>query len=129
MPSEFDAIKETKVLADSQFSEAIEKIYRENLDEIDVQKIRKLRLINDELGQNNGEIKKFALWIFILTCVWGVCIFTVLFFQGFELSKFHLTESVLITLITSTTINFFGFFILVTRYLFNTESAKQGADK
>ena len=36
-----------------------------------------------------------------------------------------LSDKVIMTLITSTTINVFGFFLLVLKYLFNTGSVKK----
>lgn len=76
------------------------------------------------LRQNNQERKKYAMYIFILTSIWAFCIFLILFFQGFGDNSpfcFNISDNVLITLITTTTINFFGFFLLVIKYLFKSE--------
>ncbi len=78
-----------------------------------------LKIYNTELSTNIDERKKYARWIFILTCLWATCIFTIIFFLGFgQCLNFKISDSVMIALITSTTINFFGFFLLVIRYLF-----------
>ena len=79
---------------------------------------------NQSLQQDREARKQYALMTFILTCVWCVFIFVVIgcAAEGYLVhSHFRLSDKVLITLITSTTINFFGFFILVMKYLFHTE--------
>lgn len=115
-------IQEPELPIDSFPAEAIKDIYTKNLDEFEVQKIQKLKLKNTELENNNSERKRYALWIFILTCAWAFLIFLIIFLQGFgTVVTFKITDSVMITLITSTTINFFGFFLLVIRYLFATK--------
>ena len=81
-----------------------------------------------DLEQNRIERKSYARRIFLFTIVWGLLIFLVIFsvatkkFLVFSQSEFNLSDKVVITLITSTTINFFGFFLLVVKYLFNTGS-------
>ncbi len=70
------------------------------------------------LRQNNGERKKYARLIFLFTCLWAAMIFVILFLAGFK--EVTLSDTVLVALITTTTVNFFGFFLLVVKYLFNT---------
>lgn len=67
--------------------------------------------------QNIEERKKYAKWIFVFTCIWSGLMIIVVLLSGF--SWLHLTSEVIITLITSTTVNAFGFFYLVVKYLFN----------
>jgi len=92
----------------------------------------------ENLTQNMGERKSYARRIFLFTVIWGILIFLVLFsvatgnFLVWISKKFVLSDKVVITLITSTTINFFGFFLLVVKYLFNTndkESKKKSKKK
>lgn len=73
------------------------------------------------LRQNNTERKKYAMYIYVLTCVWAALIFVILFLEGFGRTGFKLSDSLLITLVTTTTVNFFGFFLLVVKYLFNSD--------
>jgi hypothetical protein len=69
--------------------------------------------------QNNIERKKYAKYIFIMTCIW---LFVCLSIVTLEACKiFEISDAVLITLITTTTANVLGFFILVLKYLFNTK--------
>lgn len=92
---------------------------------LDVERDIKLEYLKT-LRQNNQERKKYAMYIFILTCIWAFLIFLILFFEGFGANApfcFSISDNVLITLITTTTINFFGFFLLVIKYLFNSEKA------
>ncbi|RXK83194.1 hypothetical protein [Filimonas effusa] len=80
---------------------------------------------NKTLVQNNKERKKYAFLIFTFTCIWTFFIFIILFCQGFGDNKpfcFNLSDSIMITLITTTTVNFLGFFLLVTKYLFHAKS-------
>lgn len=77
---------------------------------------------NKTLAQNTAERKKYAHKIFLLTVYWSLLIFFILFLKGWR--SLDLSDKIIITLISSTTINFFGFFFLVTKYLFNPEIPK-----
>jgi len=87
-------------------------------------KIEELRLKREHiehLKQNRDERKKYAHHIFLFTCIWASVIFIIVLLAGFKkITGFDLSDKVLITLITSTTVNFFGFFLLVVKYLFHT---------
>lgn len=85
---------------------------------IRIEELNTIKEYNRTLSQNNDERKKYAHKIFVLTITWSVLIFVILFLTGW--SALHLSDTTIITLITSTTVNFFGFFFLVTKYLFNT---------
>lgn len=85
---------------------------------IRIEELNTIKEYNRTLAQNNDERKKYAHKIFVLTIMWSVLIFVIIFLTGWK--AFRLSDTILITLITSTTVNFFGFFYLVTRYLFNT---------
>lgn len=86
--------------------------------ELKSEQIKTWRLYNETLRINSDERKKYAGYIFKLTCIWAGLIFIIIFLQGLGYTK--ISDKVVITLITSTTINFFGFFLLVTKYLFNS---------
>lgn len=92
---------------------------------LELARVESVNEYNKALVQNNKERKKYAFLIFIFTCLWTFFIFVILFCQGFGDNKpfcFNLPDSVLITLITTTTVNFLGFFLLVTKYLFHAKS-------
>lgn len=87
--------------------------------QIRLEELKTLQEKNRTLAQNNEERKRYAEYIFGLTSVWAILIFVILFCVGFK--KIYISDTVVITLITSTTINFFVFFVLVIKYLFNTK--------
>lgn len=95
--------------------------------ELKSEQIKTWRHYNQTLSINGTERKKYAGYIFRLTCIWASLIFVLIFFQGFGFTK--LSDKVIITLITSTTINFFGFFLLVTKYLFNSNEHVLSSNK
>ena len=77
------------------------------------------KLINKALRQDIKERKKYAKSIFFLIIGWLVSVFAILILQGFgKILCFELSESIAITLITGTTINILGIFIIVVNYLF-----------
>lgn len=69
--------------------------------------------------ENKDQRKTYATYIFRFTCAWAIVMLLITILVGFGLIN-HISDKVLITLITSTTVNFFGFFLLVVKYLFNT---------
>lgn len=79
------------------------------------------RIYIETLKQNNNERKKYARHIFIVTCFWTAIIFAILILNGLKAWKFYLSDALLITLISTTTVNLIAFFLLVTQYLFNTK--------
>jgi hypothetical protein len=64
--------------------------------------------------------EKYAGRVFILVSVWITAIFLLLLLQGFggDLHYRPLTDKVLLTLITSTTVNLIGTLIIVLKYIF-----------
>ena len=49
---------------------------------------------------------------------WLLCVLAVIFLQGFNTHQFHLSDSVLVTLIPTTTANVLGLVFIVAKYLF-----------
>lgn len=96
---------------------------------IKAHKIKALENENRSNEQNRLARKGYAFKTFILTCIWGGLIFIILFFNGFKLGGFQLSDKVIITLATTTTINFLGFFLLVMKYLFHTDQSKKDKKK
>lgn len=79
--------------------------------------------------QNLKERKKYAKYIFIMLCIWLFLMLTIIVLSGlprvpFTCMKFELSETVLITLITTTTANVAAFFLVVTKNLFPTRVEK-----
>lgn len=110
-------------------SEFVEKNYQKAIEEQDI----KLRIEYFELiKQNRHERKRYAKSIFILTCIWATLIFIIVILSGITYTKnnrqyfiLEIPTSVLITLISTTTLNFFGFFLLVVKYLFHTSEIEK----
>jgi hypothetical protein len=87
-------------------------LYREGKEELE---LRGLAQDIDLRGQ-------FANRIFILFVGWLLLVLGVLFFQGFKATvyghNFGLSDSVVLALIGSTTVNVIGVFVIVVHYLF-----------
>lgn len=126
MPEENDfiqhiasSVREASTAATPLVEEEENHVDRELDRELKTEKINTWRQYNETLKQNGIERKKYAKYIFSLTCIWAGLIFILIFMQGF--GWMGLSDKVIIVLISSTTINFFGFFLLVTKYLFNSK--------
>jgi hypothetical protein len=97
---EVDALKqELKIQADKH--------------EVDVER---LALANREEGYNIQERKKYAKRLFVTLLIWMIIILVFLALSALKI--FELSDTVLIALITTTTLNFSGFFFAVVKYLF-----------
>lgn len=89
------------------------------------------------LTQNIRERKKYAEYIFWMVCVWLVMVIMIVCLNGigeiycynfldpllrtgvkYVSFNFHLSDTVIITLVTTATVNITGFFLVVTKYLF-----------
>jgi hypothetical protein len=79
--------------------------------------IQKFKVEIDNYKQNTGERKLYAKLIYRFTYVWCLSVAIVLLGVGF--GKIRLSDTVLTTILGCTTLNVFGFFYLVTQYLFN----------
>lgn len=69
-----------------------------------------------ELKQNTELRKKYAKGIFIFLVVWSCLIFLILFLNAGH--YIQISDSVMITLLTSTTVNIIGLFLVVVKYFF-----------
>jgi hypothetical protein len=78
---------------------------------------RKKRAELATIHQNLQERKRYAENIFILICIWLAVVLSIVILVGAGCIK--LDDSVLITLISTTTANVTAFFVLVVKYLFN----------
>ena len=86
------------------------------------------------LLQDIEERKTYARRIYRLICGWLIAVFILVYFHGAKLAwmghfvAFELPESVLIALVTTTTINIIGIFVVVANYLFETKKKKKKND-
>jgi hypothetical protein len=85
-------------------------------DEIEDEDLRGKKLANDGIMQDMGERKEYTHKIFVLICMWLVLVGIVLIASGN--GNLHYSDSVLITLLTTTTANVIGLFVFVAKYLF-----------
>lgn len=84
------------------------------------------RLQNEK--QNREDRKKYANRIFWLMVSWISAIILIIIVNGFgDYLNFIVSDKVLIALISGTTINVLGIFIIVAKYLFNHGNG--GTDK
>jgi len=115
-PSSFDPYEPDDLIDNSQefsFEVTKEKFYVDIIDQ-------KFKLENLKSLQNdNRQRLSYAKLTFILTCVWISTSMTIVVCEGANILS--LSEAVLITLISTTTANVFGFFFLVIKYLFRTK--------
>lgn len=70
------------------------------------------------LKQDTDERKRYANKLFWFLIVYMIMVFSILFFQGFSVSSFHINDKVAIALISTTTANVIAIFIFVVKYLF-----------
>ena len=89
------------------------------------EELRKVRLLNEALEgenksdtQDRGQRKGFAISVFALVSLYLAAVLTILFIQGFSKS-FYLSDSVLITLLGTTTANVISILVIVVTYLFS----------
>lgn len=89
------------------------------------EELRKARLLNEALEgenksdtQDRGQRKGFAISVFALVSLYLASVLAVLFIQGFSKS-FYLSDSVLITLLGTTTANVISILVIVVTYLFS----------
>jgi hypothetical protein len=62
--------------------------------------------------------------IFWLICIWLICVAASIFMSGFPWFGFKLSDKVLITFITSTTISVLGIFVIVAKWMFPNNNKK-----
>lgn len=71
------------------------------------------------LKQDTDERKRYANKLFIFLCVYMGLVFVVLLLNGFPFAHFFMSDSVTITLISTTTANIIAVFAFVVKYLFH----------
>ncbi|OUN97749.1 hypothetical protein [Bacteroides clarus] len=70
--------------------------------------------------QDREQRKEFAIKIYHFLCFYLSSVLFLVILSATPLIKFELTEGIIITLLTTTTANIIGIFILVVKYLFAT---------
>jgi hypothetical protein len=76
------------------------------------------------LRQLLGHRRWYALGIFLLVIIWLVGIFLLLVWQGFCWRNFHLSDSVLLAAIGSTTANIIGVLLIIVKFIFSDTGQK-----
>lgn len=71
--------------------------------------------------QDREQRKDFAYHIFKFICAYMAVTMLLVFLSGCNCACFSLEGSVLITLLSTTTANVFGLFVIVAKYLFHTK--------
>lgn len=82
-----------------------------------VQVEREREKLNNDV-QNREERKRYASKIFDFLCIYMFLVGLLLFLSGNTYSSFHLSDSVLLMILGTTTTNVLGTFFFVANYLF-----------
>jgi hypothetical protein len=123
-PSKFTSSAEVKEILRSQLEKkaaeqgSVKDALVEEIKDVDAE-MRKEQL--KRLIADNQARKRFSQWIFAVTVIWMFCVLMIV--VQCARGVFHLTDGVMIALITTTTANVFGFFYVVVNYLFNREKS------
>jgi len=112
------AVEEGEVQAGEVSSLAAEE-QRDLEEDREALQIELLKLEHKQRQQDMNERKKYAFRVFLLLALWLALLFVLLFVQGWQSTTgFDLSDNVLIALITGTTVNVIGVFVVVMNYLF-----------
>lgn len=115
--SDLEPIEEATVFGEQDINALKSKAELESL--IINNKIRSEELESKKQDREQRKIYAFVAFGFLL--LYMLCVFVILFFNGFHYKGFDLENSVLIALITTTTANVIGIFAFVMMYLFNVK--------
>lgn len=107
----------------SGFPQQAARVFNQQLDNPDpktaanlTQEMEQARL--ESYRQDTHERRTFARYIFWMVALWLLGIFAVVVCRGVKTLNFELSDTVMVALITTTTINVAAFFLAVTKYLF-----------
>jgi cation transport ATPase len=99
----------------SDAEESQEKYTQQEIDRLIIDNdLRREELENRK--QDRAQRKTFAKMIFWFLCAYMLIVMALIYFSGFKVC--FLSNNVLITLLTTTTANIIGIFLLVVKYLF-----------
>jgi hypothetical protein len=116
-PAPKGAISVDAITASPVESAPVDPDAQTNLEKADLTYARQWAELSD-YQQDIDARRTYAKAIFVFMCLWVVGMYSLLVFQGITYHKFHLSDSVLITAIGSTTASVIGVFLIVTRYFF-----------
>ena len=108
---------------DEVVNEERKELEDERLQELE-KKALELQLLKAQIQKfedDNQSRREFSRSIFTVTVIWMFLVLMII--VQCANSKWHLSDSVLIALITTTTANVIGVFIIVANYLFNKEKS------
>jgi cytochrome c biogenesis protein CcdA len=91
------------------------------------EKVRSAKIKNDIEEQDKAERKSYASTITAIVCLWLV--FVAIVFVASGKGNLHYSDNVLITLLTTTTANVIGLFVIVANYLFKSKPVKKSKIK
>lgn len=83
------------------------------------------QMLLSEQATNSGQRVSYASKIYTLSCVWLAVVVLVTIASGTPTINFQLSDKVLITLLTTTTITVLGLFVTVLKFLFSTNSSSE----
>jgi uncharacterized membrane protein YjjP (DUF1212 family) len=127
MPSEEPQLNIAQLLSQINV-EPVKKAPREadlqtRVESRDLDYERKLAVL-ENLKDHFIQRKKYARLILILACGWVIAVFVMLLLQGFTWWGFHLSDSIILAALGTTTANIFGVLLIVTKYFFPSDSTK-----
>ncbi len=120
----------------NSISEGIKKVFSESTEKELPDSFSSLELDNNELRKKNEELKdliqdrkerkNYASKLYWLILLWLFIMLLFILFQGlgfipFTSNNYKLSDTVLITLISTTTANVAAFFLVVVKYLFRVK--------
>jgi hypothetical protein len=121
--SRLQTAQSTTVDTDEVVNEEKKELEDERLHELEKQSLE-LQLLKAQIQKfedDNESRREFSRNIFTVTVIWMFLVLVIVI-QSAN-GKWHLSDSVLIALITTTTANVIGIFIIVANYLFNRDKS------
>lgn len=116
----YDIVNGQETVSQNDKDNLPENQLKEKLNDIQI-KLNQQDVFDRE--QDREQRRIFADKIFSLLCVYLLVVGLIVIGCGNQNGAFHLSDSVLVVLITTTTANVIGIFILVVKYLFNPRSS------
>lgn len=108
------ATKEKAVDAEQKEEQYVNREYSREMEKLGLEmRVAEIDRYKDEHSVRLNLIKD----IFTFTCIWLILVFILVF--GCAMGNLDLSDSVLITILTTSTAQVLGFFVIVLNYLFN----------
>ncbi len=96
----------------------LEEKYQDSTNEYTEFEKEHLKLELELLKQKISQKKNYAILISVFNSGWLIFVGSVLIFHGFTSIKFYLSDTIIITLLGTTTANILALFVIVANYLF-----------